>query len=36
MKKLIASIDIRLRILLTLASLGTLPYTTGAPHEHGG
>ena len=36
MKKLIASIDIRLRILLTLASLGTLLYTIGAPHEHGG
>jgi hypothetical protein len=36
MKKLIASIDIRLRILLTLASLGTLLYTIGAPYDHGG
>lgn len=36
MRKFLVSLDIRLRILLTVASLGTLLYTIGAPHEHGG
>jgi hypothetical protein len=36
MRKFIGSLDIRLRTLLALASLGLLLYTIGAPHEHGG
>jgi hypothetical protein len=32
----LASTGMRIRILLLLASLATLLYTVGAPHEHGG